>query len=168
MAATRAAALANPKSESARIYDYARTNKALANFRNFENRLLAKEVRSASLREANLASKEVAESGRDEQSRRQALNDMVYYLWEEYNYVAQNGGGTTLPLDEFKAQSQRLISEYENQANVSYRVYDTLCRVASTLDLAEELKRFARQVLQLLEQAARARGGVELNPRNSV
>jgi ppGpp synthetase/RelA/SpoT-type nucleotidyltranferase len=160
--ATKSAALADPSSDSARIFDFARTNKALAHFRDFEDKTLEPGARAAAIQKAIIASKSVVETGRDKKSRYRALNDVVYYSWEEIRFQKTWAGGTrTLSPDEFSDASNKFIQQSESETNLSYRVYDTLCRVAEYLALEDKTQEFAKNVLQLLEQIVRARGGNE-------
>lgn len=157
--ATKNTAVNKPDSEAARIYDFARANKAIVNFRNFEDRSLENNVRAEALRAAISTARTVLETGRDERARRTALNDMVYYAWEEIKFRGAEAGALTLTVAEFERYARELLRQFENGDDLSFREYDTQCRVAWTLSLLDKAIESATAVLLLLEKAARARGG---------
>lgn len=160
MDVTKEAAAQQPNGEAARIYDYAQMNKALIQFRIFEDRALERDARNESLKLAIQSARDVIETGRDAEQRRRALNDYMYYLWEERANAGLPANDLSADDAEYREYAARLFGEFGDEAEtLSYRIYDTECRVACSLSLWGAAGKFANLVLRMLEQAARERGG---------
>lgn len=145
--------------EVARINDFSKMNKAYVSYRIFEDGNISEKQRKDALRSAIKLALEVCENGRNVRARRQALNDLVYYAWAERRLLGESFNERSLSQSEYRKYGERLIDEYETAPDTSFRVYDTLCRIAVDLSETEKSLKFAEKVCFLLEQAARVRGG---------
>nr|WP_306264365.1 metallophosphoesterase [Pararhizobium sp. IMCC3301] len=143
-----------------RIRDLALLRKGLANFRIFESGDYAENDRIKGLENAISDASIVYEVGRNQAVKKQALNDLVYYSWEERHQSGSLRSKPSLSDEEYKRLAIELVKCYENTDIPSYRTADTLARVCVDVGMMHEAMRAATVVCNLLEKAASERSGV--------
>jgi ppGpp synthetase/RelA/SpoT-type nucleotidyltranferase len=165
--------IAKPQSdnEAARIFDYARMNKGVVYFRAFEDAEKTVDERIEALRTAIDTVRWVLGTGRDAKQKLNALNDFVYYLWEELEFVSRNpsiGGSLSESEAEFMKYARRLLDECASRDDMGFRERDTLCRICVSMGEPLEAEEHADAVITLLEQIATQRGATIVSGRLSL
>ena len=147
--------------EMMRIFDYAHLNKGLCNFRIFEGAADI-DVRRTAIRNAIMSARIIVETGHSLRLQENALNDMVYYAWEERRLDPRVN--LTLSDGDYEKYADRLIELLQTsfKADPDFRLGDTLVRVLVDRGRQEEAKTTAQTVCVLLEKAAKERGGENL------
>jgi hypothetical protein len=130
-------------------------------FRIFEHKELAEDRRHIELIKAMDCAKGVLERYVDPLYRRRAVNDLLYYAWEERNAWREPGQWSVS--DE---QFRELLAELDiaNEADISksYEQFDTLCRAHAALGDTQIAASYARMICDWLENAATRRSDQNL------
>ncbi|TCA75001.1 hypothetical protein E0H62_14890 [Rhizobium leguminosarum bv. viciae] len=147
------------RAEMMRIADFSRLNRALCNFRIFEN-ASERAQKIAAIRTAILLAREIVDGDNSGKLKENALNDMIYYAWEERHFVT-SGESPTLATEIYGEYAAQLVIALKAtlEKKPSFREADTLARVLRDLDRLKEAREAASMVCDLLEKAARERGG---------
>lgn len=147
--------------EMMRILDFALLNKGLCNFRIFEESPKGQAGRAA-ISVAIRSAQAVVKAGHGAEVRENAMNDMVYYAWEERKTNA--GHPPTLSDDEYDRYSNELIDSVTETLKTApnFRLGDTLVRILSDRKRVEEAREAADLVCTLLEKAAKERNNQNL------
>ena len=139
------------------LRDITRLHLAIAHFRRFEGGSLSVPDRREAIRRATELADAVLAETKDPVMRRYALNDLVYYAWEERRVVAGTDDPATLSAERFRELGQWFDQELSQSANVTFREYDTLARLHVELASREPAIVAAQKVCDDLEKLARGR-----------
>jgi hypothetical protein len=89
----------------------------------------------------------------------QALNDYLYYGWEQWNLLSERGLTGSIPMDRFRECTKELEREYEAVQPKSYDYEDTLARLHRMLGDRERALKAARRTRDCLVRIAEKRSG---------
>jgi ppGpp synthetase/RelA/SpoT-type nucleotidyltranferase/3',5'-cyclic AMP phosphodiesterase CpdA len=143
------------------VLDFARLHRALCFFRAFEKVGESFAVKRNAIKLAITQSLELLKTTADDIIRGQALNNVVYYAWEEREFLRESGTAPELSDKEFFALGRRLVKELADDVP-SFRQADTLARTHLALGDEQAAIAQAKTVCLLLEEAAKVRsGGIE-------
>lgn len=139
-----------------RVYEFARLALAQAHFRHFESHKGQPPDRVGFIQEAIKFSKSVYDDGAQTTlGRRQALNDFVYYAWEEQNFLKGDLSKVSVSLELFKETVLALDQDLEpRDGEVTFRQLDTLARGRAAIGDFVAASAVAREVCLRLEIAA--------------
>lgn len=146
------------EARAVRMYESSQLSLALAKFREFQ-RLTSDAARRGALKVAIQTAFKVYQDGRSKNIRMQAVNDAVYYAWEE----RQLPEGTKFSSTLLPAQYENLAKQLEerlikNEPPANFREADTLLRVFGTLGKIKQEAKWAEKICMLMERIAEERG----------
>jgi ppGpp synthetase/RelA/SpoT-type nucleotidyltranferase/tetratricopeptide (TPR) repeat protein len=135
------------------FFNVARLGFARASWRLFTLQTLALHERERALKEAIAAARAVYDEPVEEVMRRTALNDLLYYAWEERAHSADDGTWQ-ITSSEFAQLADLLAKENEEMPGRSVAIEDTLMRAYDNIGDREKAFLHANRVCDLLEVIA--------------
>jgi ppGpp synthetase/RelA/SpoT-type nucleotidyltranferase/tetratricopeptide (TPR) repeat protein/predicted MPP superfamily phosphohydrolase len=144
-------------------YDSAFLNLGFAHWRTFHNINLSKCERAQELATAVSLSRSVLSRSTDPRERFRALNNCLYYAWEErlYDFVEIQVGD-----DEFRRWCEQMESEIETLGSDEYYHFDTLARASYSVGRQQVALKAALRVVEILERLVEAKVPLESLPRD--
>ena len=139
------------------VEDFTRLNLAILYFRYFGVAGRNIEDKLEYIRRALHYSGAVLEKGSTQEGRAQALNDYLYYAWEERKTCSDSGITVTVSNEYFVELCGLLNSELGNLQAGTFRDLDTLARCMNEVGNHAGAKEAAKAVCLRLEEAAQKR-----------
>jgi tetratricopeptide (TPR) repeat protein len=141
------------------VYDFARLSLGFAYFNMFERRDLSYEARDEAIGTAIEWTNKVLEQHTEAEVRRRAINNLLYYAWEERVFHPDRSAWRVSDT-KFRGLTTQLDSaEWAS----SYEQLDTLARAYHLLGDHSKARAFANKVCEWLENAALKRSGGTLS-----
>jgi hypothetical protein len=109
--------------------------------------------RKQEIKSAIIWSKRVFDEHSDAQAGYEAMNDLIYYSWEERN-LWRDPTQWSLSAEKFRDLGRMLDNTIKSSKKSSYRIQDTLVRFHDMLGNNSDAVAAAQKVCQLLENAA--------------
>jgi tetratricopeptide (TPR) repeat protein len=142
-------AIDSRKEDDIWLYDAARIALGLANWKMFHVRELSLDAREKALKEAIEVTRSVYTDSMDRSVRSSALNNLVYYSWEERIH-SEHESHWQISGQEFERLVDELAIENESSPNRSVQVEDTLLRAYSHMGDDKRAVLYATRVQDLL------------------
>lgn len=149
----------DPVDAKSRVYDLARLGLAMSYWRKAEEKQGGDEQQVGFIEKAIKLSKDVYECGNTVECRGQALNDLLYYAWDEHKRKQNRYAQCIITQEEFGSMVKELDKIIEGNMRATYRLWDTLARGKEAIGDVEGAVEAAREVCCKLEKAAQERSG---------
>lgn len=140
------------------VYDAIRLEIAKVHWRRFEDRSKPRSERLPDIQTAIRIANDTLDNLAANSQRLRATNDLLYYLWEEYNLLGERET-PTFPREVFSTLCSELRTAIEADPNANYEHLDTLARALQLCDDSEGARRVAVRVRDTLQKVVQERTG---------
>ncbi|HLL30113.1 MAG TPA: metallophosphoesterase [Allosphingosinicella sp.] len=149
------------------VIDKSRLSLALSQFRKFEADDTDRDfdARAELIESAVKTARDVLVNHRSEGIGVQALNDYLYYGWEQWNLLSERGLEGSISMDRFRECTHELERQYESVQPKSYDYEDTLARLHRMLGDREKALKAAMRTRDCLVRIAEKRSGKSFSDR---